>query len=103
MSSITQSLSDPGTQQPRNRLLWLGFGAVAVAQLVALGMLCSHQVRQAQARDTYHVVQQMAVSDCLQYVLGSTIASCSRRTGLARVSAQDATVAEAMPVSFNYR
>ena len=106
MPSITSSLNGPSTQAPRNRLLWLAFGALAVAQLFALGVLCSQQVRKAEARDSHYVVQRMALTDCLQYVPGSTIASCNQRLDLVRASAQptqEASAAQAVPVSFNYR
>ncbi|MGV3569626.1 MAG: hypothetical protein ACO1PB_03425 [Ramlibacter sp.] len=101
----TQSLSE-ATQEPRSRMFWITLGALAVAQLFAFWLLCSHQVRKAEARDTYMTVQQLAVADCLQYLPGSTIASCSQRMDLMRASAQpatDANVAGAMPVNFNYR
>ncbi|QJW83681.1 hypothetical protein HK414_05280 [Ramlibacter terrae] len=93
------------TQQPRSRLFWAALGALAVAQLFAFWLLCSQQVRKAEARDTTLSVQQMAPADCLQYVPGSTVASCSQRMDVMRASAQpdDAAVAGAMPVNFNYR
>ena len=34
----------------REKMLWGTIGALAVAQLIALWMLCSHQVEQAQLR-----------------------------------------------------
>lgn len=96
------------THEPRSRMFWITLGALAVAQLFAFWLLCSHQVRKAEARDTHVTVQQMALADCLQYLPGSTIASCSQRIDLMRASAQpaadvDANVAGAMPVNFNYR
>lgn len=97
---------DHGSQQPRTRLWWFALGALAVAQLFALWMLCSHQVRKAEARDTQFMVQQMALADCLQYVPGSTIASCSQRVGTMQASVQSArnpAMAGAMPVQFSYR
>lgn len=95
--------SDP-TMQARSRLFWLALGTIAAAQLVAFWLLCSHQVRKAEARNTAIMVQQMALQDCLQYIPGSTIASCNSRMGTQRASvARPATAtmgAGAMPVSF---
>lgn len=107
MPSITQALSGSSTQQqPRSRLMSIGLGALAVGQLVALGMLCSQQVQKAQARDSNDVVQRMALSDCLQYVPGSTIASCRQRVDLARLDGQrtrDVDVTGAVPVKVSFR
>jgi len=93
------------TPAPRSRLFWVALGALAVAQLFAFWLLCSQQVQKAQARDSHMSVQQMALADCLQYVPGSTIASCSQRLEGVRAMAQptEAAVTGAMPVNFNYR
>ena len=105
--AVFANLIDPGTQQPRSRLFWLVLGTLVAAQLFAFWLLCSHQVRKAEARNTAIMVQQMALSDCLQYIPGSTIASCSSRLDTQRAAAkQPATAtmgAGAMPVSFSYR
>lgn len=94
----------PGSQSPRSRMLWLALGALVVAQLFAFWLLCSHQVRKAEARQNEAVVHQMALADCLQYIPGSTIASCSR--GDATAASQAATrsaVAGALPVIYSFR
>jgi hypothetical protein len=97
-------LSQPDEQPARTRLFWLVLGTVAAAQLVAFWLLCSHQVRKAEARNTAIMVQQLALQDCLQYIPGSTIASCSSRMDVQRAAAtRPATAtmgAGAMPVSF---
>jgi hypothetical protein len=106
MRSITLSLTGPATQPPRSRSFWVLLGAIALAQLFAFWLLCSHQVRKAEARNTHFLVQQMALADCLQYIPGSTIASCSQGIDTMRAAtqpAQDSAVAGAMPVSFSYR
>ncbi|RYF32469.1 MAG: hypothetical protein EOO21_06775 [Comamonadaceae bacterium] len=107
MQTATQSATGPRPQQPYSPWFWALLGALALAQLIAFGLLCSSQVRKAQARDSQFVVQQMALSDCLQYVPGSTVASCTRSVELVRASEQDTSVAGApgmaTPVSFNYR
>lgn len=104
--SIATHVTDPGSQQERGRLWWVLLGAVAAGQLFAFWLLCSHQVRKAEARQTESVIQQMALSDCLQYIPGSTIASCTRSEAQAAQPAPaNAAVAGAgaVPVSFSYR
>jgi hypothetical protein len=108
--SLLANVIDPGTQQPRSRMFWVVLGAIVVAQLFAFWLLCSHQVRVAEARSNEAIVHQMALSDCLQYIPGSTIASCSARLGSsAQASAQqhpqrgNPAVTGAVPVSFSYR
>lgn len=103
MTALLANVIDPQTQQqPRSRMFRLVLGGLALAQLLAFGLLCSHQVRKAEARNTEMVVQQMALSDCLQYIPGSTIASCSNQLETARSSqpAPNPAQAGAMPVSF---
>lgn len=102
MPAITDYAPEERPQLAQNRLFWVALGALALAQLVAFWMVCSHQVRQAEVRDNAIAVQQMALSDCLQYIPGSTIASCSNQIEHARVE-RPATVTGAMPVSFSYR
>lgn len=102
----TISLNDTSAQPARSPMFWLLLGAVAAAQLVAFWLLCSHQVRKAEARETQYMVQQLALADCLQYVPGSTIASCSRGAAPMQASAQAAqqpAVAGAMAVNVIYR
>lgn len=95
---------EPGLHEERSRMFWILLGALAVGQLFAFWLLCSHQVRKAEARQNEVVVQQMALSDCLQYIPGSTIASCTTRTDVStRAPASNGTVTGAVPVSFSYR
>lgn len=102
MPALLANMIDPQTQQPRSRMFWLVLGGLALSQLLAFGLLCSHQVRKAEARNTEMVVQQMALSDCLQYIPGSTIASCSNQLETARSSPPAPNPAQtgALPVSF---
>ena len=109
MSTLTNAAADPDTSS-RSRALWMLLAGVAMSQLFAFWLLCSHQVRKAEARQNESVVQQMALADCLQYIPGSTIASCTSR--LDPQAAQPATSAGAtgatgatgaVPVSFSYR
>jgi hypothetical protein len=105
MPAITADIHDDRPQLTEHRLLWIGLGALVLAQLVAFWMVCSHQVRQAEVRDTAIAVQQMALSDCLQYIPGSTIASCSSQIEQAKAMQPTGSTAVtgAMPVSFSYR
>ena len=99
--SLLSNAIDPATQQSRSRMFWVVLGALAVGQLFAFWLLCSHQVRKAEARNNEAVVNQMALSDCLQYIPGSTIASCtSRLAGDAQVQGRAAALNGAVPVSF---
>lgn len=99
---LLANVLDPRMQPPRSRKFWVIFGVLAVGQLFALGLLCSHQVRKAEARHDEAMVQQMALSDCLQYIPGSTIASCIGRGDAAQPAGKPA-LAGAVPVSFSYR
>lgn len=101
--SLLSHVIDPATQQARSRMWWVFFGAIVGAQLFAFWLLCSHQVRKAEARQTEAVVQQMALSDCLQYIPGSTIASCSSQMGMQAPRERNAAMTGAVPVSFSYR
>lgn len=62
----------------RPLFLTLGVSLIAVEGL-AFWLLCDHQVDKAQVRQTQAQAVQMAFGDCLEYVDGSTIASCSTR------------------------
>ncbi|WP_332824607.1 hypothetical protein [Ramlibacter sp.] len=109
MSTTFADATDPAPQQQRSRMFWMVLGALAAGQLVAFWLVCSHQVRIAEARQNEWTVQQMALSDCLQYIPGSTIASCSGRNDAASARSAQANasvnraVAGAQPVSYNYR
>lgn len=94
---------DPRSQQPRSRAMWMLLGALVVGQFFAFWLLCSHQVRKAEARSNEVLVHQMALSDCLQYIPGSTIASCSGRDAQLAQHAAKPAVTGAVPVSFSYR
>jgi hypothetical protein len=105
MSTLANTI-ETGSQPQRSRTFWVIFGALAVGQLFAFWLLCSHQVRKAEARHNEAVVHQMAQADCLQFIPGSTIASCTTSGAVTRASAQSAgkaAVSVAVPVSFSYR
>ncbi|HZY15295.1 MAG TPA: hypothetical protein VFE74_01625 [Ramlibacter sp.] len=106
MPALTDAI-DSRAQLARGRMFWVLLGALAAGQLFAFWLLCSHQVRKAQARDNALLVQQMAVADCLQYMPRATIASCAHPGEPEVQPAQHlqpaAGVAGAMPVSFSLR
>ena len=79
---------DPESDSPsaRNPALWWLLGALVAAQLMAFWGVCSQQVHRAEARSAEVQMAQMALSDCLQYIPGSTIGSCTTRVGLATAS-----------------
>ncbi len=65
-----------------SRPLFWTIGLTLVAgEVLAFWIVCSHQVQLAQARRTATQVTRMALNDCLEYVQGSTIASCQRHVG----------------------
>lgn len=103
--SVLSNPAEPAFQPSSTRMLWLVLGALAAGQLFAIWLLCSHQVRKAEARSNEVLVQQMALADCLQYVPGSTIASCSSRidAGALQARAAQPRVTGAVPVSFTVR
>lgn len=108
MSTAFADVVDPRTQQPRSRLFWLVLGALVAGQLFAFWLLCVHQVRVAEARNSEALVHQMAMADCLQYIPGSTIASCSARMSVADMQTRQmggppSSVQGAVPVSYSYR
>jgi hypothetical protein len=107
MSTLTHAAAGSDTDSSsRSRWWWMLLAGVALGQLFAFWLLCSHQVRKAEARQNESTIQQMALADCLQYIPGSTIASCTSRTD---ANAQPAPPADnpaatgAVPVSFSYR
>jgi hypothetical protein len=102
---------------PRDRFLWAVLVALAVGQLVAIWMLCAHQVRKGQMRDVSLQVQRVAIAECLRYVPRATLNSCAdrvdpnRRDGnavmtggkQAALDAQRASMSSAAPVGVSYR
>jgi hypothetical protein len=82
-------------QPARGPLFWTVLLALLVTQALAFYLLCSHQVRKADARRIAQDVQLMAFSDCLQYVEGSTIGSCTSRLGRQPGAAPEPPAADA--------
>jgi hypothetical protein len=107
MSTYANEIA-PGSQYSQRERIhpaWVLLAAVAAAQLFAFWLLCSHQMRKAEARRNETVVQQMALSDCLQYIPGSTIASCNARGDAQQASARSdgSSLTATVPVSFSFR
>ena len=76
---MLSALLDPKTQMPRSRLFWVVLGAVALAQVVALWLLCSQQVDKAEARQRTLTTEQLALADCVRHRPGATLATCMRQ------------------------
>jgi hypothetical protein len=72
-------LVDLRASAPRDRFLWAVLSVLALGLLVAIWMVCAHQVRKAQMRDVSLEVQRVAVADCLRYVPRATLNSCADR------------------------
>ncbi|HSW15890.1 MAG TPA: hypothetical protein VLJ86_01590 [Ramlibacter sp.] len=68
----------------RGPLFWTSLLSLLALQALAFWLLCSYQVRRYEARRAAVDVQMMAFNDCLQYVQGSTIGSCTSRLGRQR-------------------
>ena len=114
---------DPNARSPYSKLFWAAVGVVALVQLAALYMLCSQQMRNADARASQIQMQRTAVNDCLQYQAQSTIGSCFRQMAAdtrerdlyraddvttatreaGAIVAVRAPIGAAIPVSFSYR
>jgi hypothetical protein len=115
--SLLTTQADASPESSRDAWLRVLLAGIASSLLFAFWLVCSQQVRVAESRQNEAVIQQMALSDCLQYVPGSTIASCNRidqnatATATADADAQgvqptdDANPAMrgAVPVSFSVR
>ena len=52
---------------------------LVAGQLAAFWLLCTVQVRRAQAREAVVQVQRVAVAECMQYVPRATLNSCAAR------------------------
>ncbi len=60
-------------------LFWTLATTLVAGEVLAFWVVCSHQMDRAEARRLEVRVSQVAFSDCLEYVQGSTIASCARQ------------------------
>ncbi|MEY2619556.1 MAG: hypothetical protein RL522_2558 [Pseudomonadota bacterium] len=65
-------------------LWWTATLTLLVVEALAFYLLCAQQVQRAEVRRALSQSQDRAFSDCLAYVSGSTIASCSRHLRRAR-------------------
>ncbi|MES2936317.1 MAG: hypothetical protein V4864_01465 [Pseudomonadota bacterium] len=79
----------------RRRLFWATLAALAFAQLSALWLLCNHQVQAAEARHSVTRMERMVLADCLRYVPGATLATCSGQLA-------DASRGATVPVGYTY-
>jgi hypothetical protein len=61
------------------KVFWLIVVTLMLAQIVAFWMLCTQQVRKAQARDASWQVERMAMADCLRSIPKASLTSCASR------------------------
>jgi hypothetical protein len=101
-TAMLDTLLDPVTQEPRNPGFWWATGALTVTLLATFWLVCTHQVEQAQARNAEHQMAQTALADCLQYIPGATIATCTQRISPDNAT-QTAAVDAATPVGYTIR
>ena len=60
---LPRLLADPD-RPDLDRWLWLLMGALVVAQIAAMWMLCQSQVERAQARESSLHAERLALADC---------------------------------------
>lgn len=87
-------------QSPWARLVWAGVAVLALIQLAVFYRVCTDQVAKAQAREATFMQQRHAQADCLDYMDGSTVSSCSRRAAGNRGATSQAMLNGAVPVSY---
>lgn len=96
----------------RARMFWSLIVTLAVGQLIAIWMLCNHQVRQAELRHANVQAERLALADCLRFTPQATPQHCAvrlaeRHLPSALVAASENTAhistAAARPVSFQLR
>lgn len=92
----------------RDRVFWLAATVLVLGQLLAFWMLCSHQVRQAEARHASAQVERMAVVDCLRSVPNATLGSCTARVAppdreAASFAAARNAAVQVVPVNYVYQ
>jgi hypothetical protein len=63
----------------RAKMFWALIATLAVGQLIAIWMLCSHQVRQAELRSATVQVERVALQDCLRFIPRATPQHCAAR------------------------
>ena len=89
-------ISALSAESPRAKLFWACIATIALAQMAAFYMLCSDQVRKAQARDAGVQLQRIALTDCLQYSSDATIGTCFNQARLNTDAAQPVFAARAV-------
>ncbi|GEM_PF-7038373 len=89
---------DKSAAASRDRLIWWIASFMALSQLAAFWMLCSHQVYKAEVRDASAKAEQVAVANCLLDTPGATLGSCAASVASGRL-AGTATVAQDKPTA----
>ncbi len=64
---------------PREKMFWALIATLALGQVVALWMLCNHQVRQAQVRHQTVQMERVALQDCLRFIPRTAPSHCAAR------------------------
>ena len=107
---LPHPLAKSADTSSRGKLFWPVIVALMLGQIAAFWMLCTQQVRKAEARDATLKVERMAMADCLRYIPKATLNSCASRVAsqspdTAPVAAQGGkpAVSRAKPVSVAYR
>jgi hypothetical protein len=95
-------LLDPETHEPRSAGFWWATGAVAALLLALFWHVCESQVERAQARSAESQMAQGALADCLQYIPGATIGTCTQRIAPANTT-QTAVADGATTVGYSIR
>lgn len=99
---MLHALLDPKTNEPRSPGFWWAAAAAVLVLFAAFWHVCSQQVARAENRSTEAQLAQAALADCLQYIPGSTVASCVQR--IAPQPATHTAAAEgATPVNYTFR
>jgi hypothetical protein len=89
---------EASTTFPQGKLFWAFIASLIVGQLAAVWMLCSYQVRTAQARHAGVQVVRTVTADCLRYVRNASRDSCDPTHGVELTSMSSAT-----PVKVSFR
>jgi hypothetical protein len=104
MPYLTANSTASGSVPALARAAFMALGMLAAGELLAVWLVCSQQVRQAEVRREEAAVQQMALADCLQFIPGSTIGSCNApQVSGARAAPSPVKASAAVPVSFLVR
>jgi len=98
---MQHDLATPAPEAPHGTAFWWATVSLAVLLMATFWLVCNRQVELAQARSAEAQMAQEALADCLQYIPGATVASCTQR--IAPEGVQTAAVQGATTVSYRIR